>query len=281
MTLNVNPEGSSVFQQEEDSIRHAQSALDDVGAAESPLSRPFELLLASYERLWAHTQRIMRMSDRFQQQLQEARAAETKVSQALAESEQRYRLLAEHSMDVIWTVELPSEKILYISPSIERLRGVSVEEGLRETLADSMTPESHARLSDALKRQAESVELAPSLTVEIQQSHKDGTLLDVEARITLIRDSSGAVVQAHGVSRDVSARKRVEAQLADKMSQLEEALAHVRTLQGILPICMCCHRIRTDAQSWQRLESYIMEHSDVRFTHGLCPSCAEKWSQDK
>ncbi len=68
--------------------------------------------------------------------------------------------------------------------------------------------------------------------------------------------------------------------LVEQVHSLHEALAHVKTLQGILPICMHCHKIRNDQQSWQRLEKYIAEHSDAEFSHGLCPECMEKHYPD-
>jgi hypothetical protein len=61
--------------------------------------------------------------------------------------------------------------------------------------------------------------------------------------------------------------------LRDRVRALEEALAHVRTLQGLLPICAYCRRVRTDNDYWQQLESYVMTRSDVRFSHGICPDC--------
>lgn len=61
--------------------------------------------------------------------------------------------------------------------------------------------------------------------------------------------------------------------LARRIRDLEEANEHIRTLQGVLPICMHCHKIRTDWESWQRLEAYIEDHSEVRFSHSLCPDC--------
>ena len=65
-------------------------------------------------------------------------------------------------------------------------------------------------------------------------------------------------------------------QLDEQVEKLQEALSHVRRLQGLLPICMFCHNIRTDEQSWQRIELYISEHSEATFSHGLCPECARK-----
>jgi phosphoserine phosphatase RsbU/P len=64
--------------------------------------------------------------------------------------------------------------------------------------------------------------------------------------------------------------------LADRVRQLEDALATVKQLQGLLPICSYCKRIRDDKNYWQQVESYIAMHSEVQFTHGICPSCYEK-----
>jgi DNA-binding response OmpR family regulator len=68
----------------------------------------------------------------------------------------------------------------------------------------------------------------------------------------------------------------LEQQLRNRVTELEEALAHIKFLQGILPICMFCHRIRDDEESWRRIEDYLMEHADVQLSHGLCPVCFEK-----
>lgn len=64
--------------------------------------------------------------------------------------------------------------------------------------------------------------------------------------------------------------------LAKRIHELQEALSHVRKLQGILPICAYCKKIRDDKQYWRQVESYISEHAEVRFTHGICPTCLEK-----
>jgi len=75
-------------------------------------------------------------------------------------------------------------------------------------------------------------------------------------------------------------RRCIQAELADKISQLEKALAKVRQLEGIIPICMHCKKIRDDRESWQNLEKYITEHSEAHFSHGLCPECMEKYYGD-
>ncbi len=60
------------------------------------------------------------------------------------------------------------------------------------------------------------------------------------------------------------------------IAELKAALAEIRTLKGLIPICFSCKKIRDDKGFWNQLESYISEHTDAVFSHGLCPDCAEK-----
>ncbi|MFQ5809349.1 MAG: PleD family two-component system response regulator [Armatimonadota bacterium] len=63
--------------------------------------------------------------------------------------------------------------------------------------------------------------------------------------------------------------------LAARVRELEDALAQVKQLHGLLPICSYCKRIRDDRNYWQQVESYIAQRSDAEFTHGICPDCLE------
>ena len=96
---------------------------------------------------------------------------------------------------------------------------------------------------------------------------------------------SGAVDYISKPIKPLVVRRRVATHLAlkQKTDQLElsnaelaTALARVKVLSGLIPICMYCKKIRDDAGYWNQLESYITMHSDVLFSHGLCPDCAEK-----
>ena len=62
--------------------------------------------------------------------------------------------------------------------------------------------------------------------------------------------------------------------LAHQKEELETALARVKQLEGIIPICMYCKKIRDNQNCWQQLETYISQHSEARFSHGACPECA-------
>ncbi len=62
--------------------------------------------------------------------------------------------------------------------------------------------------------------------------------------------------------------------------ELEQALAELKKLQGVLPICSSCKKIRDDKNNWTLLEIYIRDHSEAEFSHGICPDCAEKLHPD-
>jgi uncharacterized membrane protein YccC len=74
--------------------------------------------------------------------------------------------------------------------------------------------------------------------------------------------------------------KRAEEERRVLVRQLQDALANIKTLRGLLPICAWCKKIRDDHGYWNQLETYIGAHSDAEFTHGLCPACAQKLHLD-
>ena len=80
----------------------------------------------------------------------------------------------------------------------------------------------------------------------------------------------------YSVARDITARKQAEEDRERLVRELRAALAEVRTLREILPICSYCKKIRDDENYWQSVESYISKHTNTRFSHGICPSCFEK-----
>ncbi|MFM1769520.1 MAG: hypothetical protein RJA22_2049 [Verrucomicrobiota bacterium] len=73
---------------------------------------------------------------------------------------------------------------------------------------------------------------------------------------------------------------QLQATLAERVRELEEAAASVKTLQGLLPICSYCKKIRDDGNYWHRVETYIAQHARVRFSHGICPDCNDRLKAD-
>mgnify|MGYP001180905559 CR=1 FL=1 len=75
---------------------------------------------------------------------------------------------------------------------------------------------------------------------------------------------------------EIDTRKVREREKERLITELREALEHIKTLRGIIPICASCKKIRDDAGYWQQVEGYIMKHSDVSFSHSICPECVKK-----
>ena len=75
-------------------------------------------------------------------------------------------------------------------------------------------------------------------------------------------------------------RNRIERQLENTVNELEDALNKINTLSGLLPICSHCKSIRDDGGYWNRLETYIANHSDAEFSHSLCPNCLKQYYPD-
>jgi response regulator RpfG family c-di-GMP phosphodiesterase len=73
----------------------------------------------------------------------------------------------------------------------------------------------------------------------------------------------------------------LQRRLSDRVTELEAALVNVRRLQGLLPICAYCKRIRDDRNYWNQVETYIGEHAGVQFSHGICPSCLDRVMRDE
>jgi len=88
---------------------------------------------------------------------------------------------------------------------------------------------------------------------------------------------SGAALVCRIALSDIRERKLAEHARTLLIAELEQALAKVKTLSGLLPICAGCKRIRDDQGYWSQVEGFIQEHSDARFTHSMCPDCMNKY----
>ena len=91
------------------------------------------------------------------------------------------------------------------------------------------------------------------------------------------RDKDGRIVGTFGISEDITAMKQAEAEREHLIQELQSALASVKSLSGLLPICSGCKKIRDDKGYWSQVESYIQQHSEATFTHGMCPDCIKKF----
>lgn len=121
----------------------------------------------------------------------------------------------------------------------------------------------------------------------------------IEIRAIPRLDAEGNVIGLIHIVRDITRRKQNEEELARHRHHLEEmvtertvelttanrelqeALSKIKTLKGLIPICAWCKKIRDDKGYWKLIETYVKEHSDADFTHGICPDCAAKLKKEE
>jgi len=140
-----------------------------------------------------------------------------RTEEKLRQSDKRYRLLAENAADVIWTVDL-NMRLTYISPSVTRLLGYSVEEAMAKGMEEVFTPASFEVAMKALAEELaienmENKDLPRSRTLELELICKDGSIVPVEINCSFLRDADGRAVEILVIARGISERKRVEEQI--------------------------------------------------------------------
>ncbi len=151
------------------------------------------------------------------------------LEKELIESEQKYRLLADNVADVIWLIDLKKERFTYVSPSIERLRGITPEKALEmQTTGEFfLPPESRGLLprileDESLWKTGKNPTESDPIVIEQKEYGKDGDIIWVELTARILCDENGCPAQVLGVSRDVTARKKAEEELRKAHSELEE-----------------------------------------------------------
>ena len=114
----------------------------------------------------------------------------------------------------------------------------------------------------------------PEQEVEFRIVCRDGAEKWIAHVCQPVFGEGGRYLGARGSNRDVTGRKAVEKERERLIEELQDALAKVKLLSGLLPICASCKKIRDDKGYWNQIESYIRAHSEAEFSHGICPECA-------
>jgi hypothetical protein len=115
--------------------------------------------------------------------------------------------------------------------------------------------------------------------LETERLHKNGDIIPVAVTVSPIRNTTGEIIGASSIARDLSRQRQAEAERQLLIQELMAASRQVRTLTGLLPICATCKRVRDDKGYWQQVETYVEKHSEVTFSHSICPDCAEAYER--
>lgn len=156
----------------------------------------------------------------------------------------------------------------------ERIYGFKAEEVLGQLIFHLIIPvEQREQMEGILNGIRRGVRVNRFKTRRIR---KDGNVIDVSLSVAPIKDTHGRVTGASSIGRDITESLLAEAEKRRLIEELQDALAEVKTLRGILPICMHCKKIRDEEGAWKQLELYIRDHTHAEFSHGICGPCTEK-----
>ena len=105
----------------------------------------------------------------------------------------------------------------------------------------------------------------------------DGGTRWIQSRGKVVgRDATGRPVHVSGAITDVTARKLIEQERERVLLEMQGTMDQVKALAGFVPICSGCKKIRDDQGAWEQVEAFVSRHLDVRFSHGICPTCEKR-----
>lgn len=153
-----------------------------------------------------------------------------------------------------------------LNPAWERTLGFTLQELMARPFIEFVHPDDRER---TLKQNAEVRGGGQALGFENRYRCKDGS-----HRWLLWNAAPNAPGRTiYSVARDITARKQAEEEREQLVRELQAALAEVKTLRSILPVCSYCRKVRDDENYWHSVENYIALHTNTRFSHGICPDC--------
>ena len=177
-----------------------------------------------------------------------------------------YQSLVEQAPILIWRANTDS-LCDYFNERWLEFRGRTMEQEYGNGWAEGVHPDDFDR---CLKIFLDNFKMHTAFEMEYRLMRYDGVYRWIFDRGVPFKNDNGEFAGFIGSCIDVT--ERVDAQEALRQKLENE----INTLKGIIPICSFCKKIRDDKESWQQIETYISEHSEALFSHGLCPQCADE-----
>jgi len=215
------------------------------------------------------TEELARVNEELKKDIAIRESAEYK----LRESEERFRRIFEDGpLGII--IFSPNFRIFNTNKAMCEMLGYTKQELSGRCLEDITYPEDREK---TLKLAGQMLRGEVSLfQLEKRCVKKNRDILWTSMTTTALRSQAGEVIYALCMVEDIDNRKSVEQEREILIHELRIAMANIKTLKGLLPTCAWCKKVRDDNGHWQKFETYIEEHSDASFTHGICPDCLKK-----
>jgi PAS domain S-box-containing protein len=209
--------------------------------------------------------------DKLISELQSLRFKSTELEKISKQSKHMFQELLETAPDAVVVVNTAGEIVL-VNKQTETIFGYAREELLGENL-DILLPERfrHSHKHHMADFMGKPGTRPMGAKLSILGRRKDGSEVPLDIALSHLKYEDQ--IWATSIIRDVTERRNAENEREKLISELQNALDHVKALSGLLPICVCCKKIRDDKGYWNQIEQYISDHSEAEFTHGMCPKC--------
>lgn len=246
-----------------------------LAAAETELARRVEAEAALARHLATLEQTVQQRTSELtaaNAALREEVAARTRAQAAEAEARTRFELAFRVQPDALVLTRLIDGAITEVNDGFTTISGWPREEALgRTTPALELWAEPAMRDATVARLRAE----GSVHGVETRFRRRSGELFTALLSAGVLQRGEEAWVLS--AIHDISDRKALELTRERLITELQASLAEVKTLTGIIPICMHCKNVRDDHGFWSRVEAFVSSHTAARFSHGLCPECETKY----
>jgi hypothetical protein len=112
------------------------------------------------------------------------------------------------------------------------------------------------------------------------QNKKAGVIIENRPVLAILKQVAEIEIELSQAQKEIEQRKKIEKERDDLILELKKKISEVKTLRGLIPICSHCKKIRDDKGYWTILEQYLLDHSEAKLSHGICPECAEEYYPD-
>jgi DNA-binding response OmpR family regulator len=198
-------------------------------------------------------------------QLRQEIAERQRAEAELAASETRQRLMLNQIPGFVWTID---HDLRFTSTDGAGLAGVNS----RPNQSVGMSLYEYCRTDDPEFRPIAAARRAlagESVSYDIEWGGRA-----FQSHVEPFFGPQGQICGVVGIALDITERKAAEQEREQLIGQLQDALASIKTLRGLVPICAACKNIRDDSGYWNQLESYLHSHTEAEFSHAICPDCA-------
>jgi PAS domain S-box-containing protein len=194
------------------------------------------------------------------------------VSKLRAEGVEDFRSHFEDPAEVLRCIS--EMEVVEVNAHTLEMYGAADQAHLLRSLTDVFPAEAITGLADSLAALAEGKLVNANESVNLRL---DGTRFDVAVEWAVMPGHEKDWARVLVSIRDITERKGAERAREKLVSELQDAMAQIKVLSDLIPICASCKKVRDDEGFWQQVEDYLHAHAGTRFSHGMCPDCLHEW----